>query len=122
MGYEITDTETLTFEDRPGLEVVVKRATTFQEYERIERISVEGSGEERDKALADFAETFIESWNITNKGADLPIADFGRLPIELKFAILTKWMGLMRPDGPLGSESSNGPDSPAPPTDEPDGE
>lgn len=110
MGYEITDTATLELEG--GLEVVVKRATTFEEFERIEGIAQQGTGKERDEALRGFAEAFIESWNATSKGVDLPVTDFPRLPLELKFDILSKWMGLMRPDAPLGEGSSDGPDSP----------
>lgn len=120
MGYEITDTKTLTFDD---LEVVVKVATTFEEFERMQRIGADGSGAERDKALADFAETFLVSWNAETNGATLPTSDFYRLPIQLKADILGAWMGVIRgPAAPLGQESSNGLDSPEEPTTEPDSE
>lgn len=121
MGYEITETETLTFPNREGLEVVVKLATTFEEFETIQRIGSDGSGTERDKALAEFAATFIASWNLTAKGEPLPISEFRRLPIDLKADILAAWAKVIRgPSAPLGQGSSNGLDSPTPPTDEPD--
>ena len=123
MGYEISDTETLTFPNREGLEVVVKRATTFGEFEALQRMAVDGTGEQQDQALADFAHKFIESWNVTTKGELLPIGDFSRLPIDLKADILAGWVGKLRgPDAPLGQESSSGLDSPTPSTDEPDNE
>lgn len=124
MGYEISDTETLTFPSRPGLEVVVKLATTFEEYEAIRGIASDGTGEQRDKALADFADRFIESWNINAKGeGELPISEFARLPIDLKADILGGWAAtLQSPAAPLGQESSNGLDSPEPSTDEQDAE
>ena len=118
MGYEITDTKTLTFDD---LEVVVKVATTFEEFERMQRIGADGTGAERDKALADFAETFLVSWNAESNGQALPTSDFYRLPITLKADILGAWMGVIRgPDAPLEQESSNGLDSPTPSTEQPD--
>ena len=123
MGYEITETETLDFEAFPGLEVVVKTASTFAELQALEAIARDGSADDRDSALAKFAETFIESWNLTSGGEPLPVERFPRIPLPMKLEILNRWMGLMRgPSAPLGQESSNGRDSPAQPTDEPENE
>jgi hypothetical protein len=123
LGYAITETETLTFPERPGLEVVVKRATTFADFERIQGIAANGTGQERDKALSDFAELFIESWNLESKGQPLAVSDFGRLPIDLKADILSEWAkGLRGPSAPLGNEPGSSEDSPAPSTSEPENE
>lgn len=123
MGFEITETESLTFPAFPGLEVVVKTATTFGEFQALEAIARDGSADDRDAALANFAATFIESWNLTSGGEPLPVERFPRIPLPMKLEILNRWMGLMRgPSAPLGQESSNGRDSPAQPTDEPENE
>ena len=127
MGYEITETETLRPEAFPGVEVVAKVATTFEEFQAIERLGILGGGtenaEKMDEALREFAAKFIESWNIEAKGEPVPVTDIHRIPLPMKVAIVAEWMRLIRtPAAPLGQESSNGLDSPEPSTPEPDSE
>jgi len=125
LGYEITDTETTTIEGFAGVEVTFKLATTFAEYEALQRIAESGTAGERDAAFEDFGDKFIESWNLTSKGEELEPngASFNRLPLGLKLGMTARWLELMTgPSVPLGQESSNGLDSPEPSTTEPESE
>ena len=128
MGYEIIETETLKPEAFPGVEVVAKVATTFEEFAAIQRLGVIGGGDtegadKMDEALRDFAAKFIESWNIESKGQPVPVTDIHRIPLPMKVAIVAEWMRLIRtPAAPLGQESSSGLDSPEEPTTEPESE
>lgn len=122
MGYEIQDIVELKLAAFPDVSVAVKVATTFAEYENLNRIGTAGMGPDMDGALAEFADKFIDSWNLTAGGAALSPdgAGFARVPLPLKFAILSGWLDTMRgTSGPLGDGSSSGPDSPEPSTDEP---
>lgn len=128
MGYEIIETETLRPEAFPGVEVVAKVATTFEEFAAIQRIGIIGGGDtddadKMDEALRDFAGKFIESWNIESKGQPVPVTDIHRIPLPMKVAIVAEWMRLIRtPSAPLGQESSNGLDSQTQSTEPPDNE
>lgn len=125
MGYEIRDTETLTFDAYPGLEVVVKVATTMAEFEAINALGEKGQGEQMDAAIRDFGDRFIESWNVTSRGEDLEPggASLARLPLQMQLAIIAGWMELMRgPSAPLGDGSSDTSDLLEPSTGEPDGQ
>lgn len=125
MGFEIHDVETLELPNFPGLDVVVRVATTFEEFQTIERIGTAGMGGEMDGAIAEFGDKFLESWNATSRGQELPANGQGlsRASLPVKFAILSAWLDLMRgPSAPLGPGSSNGLDSPEPSTAEPDSE
>ncbi len=126
MGFEINDVESLDLSEKfPGLEVVVKVATTFEEFETMQRIGTAGMGADMDGALREFGDKFLDSWNATSRGTDLP-ADgdgFSRASLPVKFAILSAWLDLMRgPSAPLEQESSSGLDSPEDSTTEPDSE
>ena len=115
MGYEIQDVEPLNLPAFPGVEVVVKLATTFEEFKNMERISQAGMGPDMDLALKEFGDKFIDSWNLSSRGEEVPPngEGFARLKLHMKLAILSSWLELMRgPSAPLGQESSNGLDSP----------
>lgn len=125
MGYEVNVNQRLTFPAYPGVEVEVKTATTFGEFQEIQRIGTAGADTAMDEALGDFADKFIVAWNLESAGEPIPPDREGiaKVPMGIKFAILSGWLELMRgPGAPLGQESSNGLDSPEPSTTEPDSE
>ncbi len=122
MGFEINDFEPLDLSEKfPGLEVVVKVATTFEEFETMQRIGTAGMGADMDGAIREFGDKFLESWNAQSRGQDIPATGEGlaRVSLPMKFAILSAWLELMRgPSAPLEQESSDGPDSQKEPTEE----
>lgn len=79
-----------------------------------------------DAGLKRFGDEFLDSWNVNLRGKEVEANGDGllSLPTRLQFEILKSWLIAAQGgiEAPLAQPSSNGPDSPTPPTIEPDNE
>lgn len=122
---DIKLTETLSLESVPGVEVEVRLAVAFQDFQAMGQLANIGEGADAEglvTAIRMFGDKFIEAWNVSVKGEPLPVSgeSLARLPLAMQLELTSRWFGLIRgPSGPLGNASSTQSDSLAPSTDEP---